>query len=76
MKDHHRRIPATMSKEEKERLIVELRRRRWTYEKIGKQVGMSKNGVMQLLRRVTNPEKYYAKLDEEVDEEERDDERW
>jgi len=65
-----------MSDESRQELVVALRRRGWTYDKIGRRVGMSANGVMQLIRRVTDPEAYYHKLDEEVDDDGPDDEDW
>jgi hypothetical protein len=36
-------------------MIVRLRRKGWTYRRIGKAVGMSANGVMQALRRMADP---------------------
>ena len=68
MKHHHTRTPPTMSDEERTALMLRLRRRGWTLAQIGKQVGMSKNGVMQALRRTTQPSRYYHHLEEEVDD--------
>jgi len=69
MKTYHRRIEATMSDDQRTRLMVTLRQRGWTYKRIGAAVGMSANGVMQALRRVTDPGSYYIRLEEEVDTE-------
>ncbi len=41
-----------MSGPERDALIVRLRRRGWTYRRIGKALGMSANGVMLALRRI------------------------
>jgi hypothetical protein len=37
---------------QRDQMIVELRRRGYTYRAIGKRVGMSANGVMHALRRL------------------------
>lgn len=37
---------------ERDKLILELRGRGWSYRAIGKRVGMSPNGVMHSLRRM------------------------
>jgi DNA-directed RNA polymerase specialized sigma24 family protein len=37
---------------ERDKLILELRLRGWSYRAIGKRVGMSANGVMHSLRRM------------------------
>ena len=37
---------------ERDRIIVELRRRGWTYARIGKAIGMSANGVSASLVRI------------------------
>jgi hypothetical protein len=37
---------------QRDQMIVELRRRGYTYRAIGKAVGMSANGVMTSLRRI------------------------
>jgi hypothetical protein len=37
---------------ERDKLIMELRLRGWSYRAIGKRVGMSANGVMHSLRRM------------------------
>lgn len=67
MKDYHKREPERMSRTERDKRIVELRRQGYTLARIGREVGMSKNGVMQALRRVSDPGRYYERLDEEVD---------
>jgi hypothetical protein len=38
----------------------EMRRRGHTLKTIGQQIGMSANGVMQMLRRVDDPQRYYG----------------
>lgn len=45
---HRPQIPAA----ERDRRIVELRRRGWTYKRIGRAVGMSENGVAASLTRI------------------------
>jgi hypothetical protein len=65
-----------MSAEVRMELMIQLRRRGWTYERIGRRVGMSPNGVMQAIRRKTSPETYYPKLDEEVDVDLPEEEEW
>ena len=42
-----------MSAPERDELILALRRREWSYAKIGRAVGMSANGGMLSLRRIT-----------------------
>lgn len=68
MKDYHRRVEPTMSDEQRTRLMVEMRRRGYSYARIGRALCMSANGVMQAIRRVTEPHRYYQRLDEEVDD--------
>lgn len=63
-----------MSDAERVRIMLELRAKRWTYKQIGKQLDMSANGVMQALRRVTDPDRYYKRKPGEVDPLEADDE--
>ena len=41
-------IPA----QERDRMIMQLRRHRWTYKRIGKRVGMSESGVKRSLDRI------------------------
>jgi len=38
---------------ERDKMIMELRLRGWSYRAIGKRVGMSANGVMHSLRRMS-----------------------
>ena len=45
---HRPQIPTA----QRDQLIVELRRRGWTYARIGKKVGMSENGVSESLTRI------------------------
>ncbi|MGO9692948.1 MAG: hypothetical protein ACLPYO_03840 [Mycobacterium sp.] len=48
-------------------LIMDLRRRGWTYKQIGTRVGLSANGVKYALHRVTQPGRYDEVCEEEVD---------
>ena len=48
-----RRQPRTMSDLERVETIAALRRRGWTYAKIGRVVGLSANGAKYALHRVT-----------------------
>ena len=41
-----------VSAAERDRIIVELRRKGWTYKRIGKAVGMSPTGVSESLTRI------------------------
>jgi hypothetical protein len=52
MPDRYYSLPAG----ERDKLIKELRLRGWSYRAIGKRVGMSANGVMHSLRRMTDGE--------------------
>lgn len=45
-------MPTQLSPLQKDKLIVELRRRRWPLHKIAKQVGMSTSGVSRALDRI------------------------
>jgi len=47
--------------------IAALRRRGWTYAKIGRVVGLSANGAKYVLHRVTQPGRYVEVCEEEVD---------
>jgi len=62
-----RRQPRTMNDEVRAQVIMALRRRGWTYAKIGKQVGLSANGVKYALHRVTQPHRYDDDFPDEVD---------
>ena len=62
------RQPKTMSDRERVEVIFGLRKRGWTYAKIGKHVGMSANGVKYALHRETKPGRYIADAPEEVDD--------
>jgi len=44
-----------MSIEERARTILELRGRGWSYQRIAKQIGMSKNAVIATIKRYTEP---------------------
>jgi len=37
---------------DRDRLIVQLRQRGWTYKRIGKRVGISESGVLRALQRI------------------------
>lgn len=43
-----------MTGDERDKLVVKLRGAGWTYRQIGAAVGMSANGVMEVLRRVAD----------------------
>jgi lambda repressor-like predicted transcriptional regulator len=62
-----RRQPRTMPDHVRAEVIADLRRRGWTYAKIGKKVGLSANGVKYALHRVTDPHRYDEYYEEEVD---------
>lgn len=62
-----RRQPQVMSESERVQMIVALRRKGWTYKRIGQYVGLSANGVKYALHRVTQPGRYIADAPEEVD---------
>ena len=61
------RSPKTMSDQERVGIIYALRKRNWTYAKIGKHVGLSANGVKYALHRVTQPGRHLVDAPEEVD---------
>ena len=61
------RQPKTMSDHDRVALIMSLRRRGWTYAKIGGHVGLSANGVKYALHRVTQPGRHEYDAPEEVD---------
>jgi hypothetical protein len=42
----------TLNAPDRDRMIVELRRRGWTYKRIGARVGMSESGVKRALDRI------------------------
>jgi lambda repressor-like predicted transcriptional regulator len=56
-----------MSDQERVEIIVALRRRRWTYKRIGQEIGMSANGVKYALHRVTQPGRHVEVDPEEVE---------
>ena len=60
------RQPKTMPDSERVRLIYALRKRKWSYAKIGKHIGMSANGVKYALHRVTDPTRHLVDAPEEV----------
>jgi lambda repressor-like predicted transcriptional regulator len=62
-----RRQPKTMNDDVRVELIMALRRRGWTYARIGQRVGLSANGVKYALHRVTQPGRYDEYCEEEVD---------
>ena len=62
-----RRLPKTMSDQERVEIIFTLRKKNWTYERIGKLIGLSANGVKYALHRVTQPGRHADDTPEEVD---------
>lgn len=62
------RQPKAMPDDQRVALIVALRKRGWTYAKIGQRVGLSANGVKYALHRVTQPGRYIAEAPEECDD--------
>jgi lambda repressor-like predicted transcriptional regulator len=66
MAERHRQ-PKTMSDQERIEIIVGLRRRGWTYKRIGQSIGMSANGVKYALHRVTQPGRHIEYDPEEVE---------
>jgi len=46
-----------MNADDRDKLILELRRKRYTYEQIGKAVGLSKTGVRYALIRMAQGKK-------------------
>lgn len=62
-----RRQPKTMSDYERAEIIFKLRKRGWSYDKIGRAVGLSANGAKYALLRVTQPGRYRDDAPEEVD---------
>lgn len=63
-----RRQPKLLPDAERVKLIWLLRRRGWTYSKIGRHVGLSANGVKYALHRATQPGRYLAECPEEVND--------
>lgn len=53
-----KRQPRTMSDEDRVRIIVELRRRGWSWQKVGDYVGMSRRGAQYAMLKVTDPGRY------------------
>ena len=66
MAEYRGRQPRTMSDLERVEVIAELRRRGWTYARIGTVVGLSANGAKYALHRVTHPGRYREHCEEEV----------
>lgn len=62
-----RRQPKQMSDEERFQIIYALRKKKWTYERIGTFVGLSPNGVKYALHRVTQPGRHAEDAPEEVE---------
>jgi IS30 family transposase len=54
--DCRRRQPATMSEEERARIIITLRRRKWSYQRIADKLGVSKSTVIATFNRHTATE--------------------
>ena len=61
------RQPKTMSDTERFEIIFALRKKGWTYARIGRRVGLSPNGVKYALHRVTQPGRHADDAPEEVD---------
>jgi hypothetical protein len=62
-----RRPEKLMNDEQRARLIAKMRQRGWSWERIGKSVGMSANGARYLVERISDPEKWsqrYRKVGE------------
>ena len=62
-----RRQPRTMNDRLRAETILKLRRQGWTWEKVGRAVGLSANGAKYCLHRVTQPGQYTEVCEEEVD---------
>jgi lambda repressor-like predicted transcriptional regulator len=62
-----RRQPKTMNDDLRAAVIMDLRRKGWTYKAIGQRVGLSANGAKYALHRVTQPGRYDVETDGEVD---------
>jgi lambda repressor-like predicted transcriptional regulator len=67
MPEYRRRQPRTMNDQVRAEVIMDLRRKGWTYKAIGRRVGLSPNGVKYALHRVTQPGRYTEVCEEEVD---------
>lgn len=53
--DQRRRQPDEVSKEQRDNVILALRRRRWTYAQIAKHVGCTKTVVAKTCQRAIRP---------------------
>jgi hypothetical protein len=62
-----RRQPRTMNDQVRAEVIMDLRRLGWTWEKVGRAVGLSANGAKYCLHRVMQTGKYAEDFEEEVD---------
>jgi len=60
-----RRQEQTMSDVERARLVVALRKRKWAWAAIGRQVGLSANGAKYLWMRTTDPARYAVLMDDD-----------
>jgi hypothetical protein len=66
---YRRRQPKTMNDEVRFELIRDLRRRGWTWKKIGQCVGLSDTGAKRAYARIASPGRYYGgPTDGEVDD--------
>jgi hypothetical protein len=64
---YRRRHPRVMNDAVRVELIINLRKRGWTWGQIGKRVGMSGNGARYAMLRTTQPGRYAEDYEEEVD---------
>jgi hypothetical protein len=64
---YRRRQPKTMNDEVRAEVIADLRRRGWTWKKIGQRVSLSDTGAKRALIRATQPGRYDEVCEEEVD---------
>jgi hypothetical protein len=65
---YRRRQPKIMNDDLRAAVIMDLRRKGWTYKAIGRRVNLSANGVKYALHRVTQPGRYADHFEEEVDD--------
>lgn len=53
-----KRQPRTISDEDRVRVIVELRRRGWSWQKVGDYVGMSRRGAQYAMLKSVDPDRF------------------
>lgn len=66
MADYRRRQPATMSREERDRLIIEMHKKRYSWAQIGRKVNLSPSGARSAWERLTSRGRYGQPNPEEV----------